>query len=70
MKKNSDICNYKKSEMEEILKERLLKWRIQETVEEGLLHKKAVVAVPANLLSALEDITDQSGKASIKDLQA
>ena len=65
-----DICLYRNEELVAIYKERQLKWRIQEAVKEGLFAKKARIQVPTNLLNDLADIIDESGCASIKDLEA
>ena len=62
------ICVHKKTQIQAIINERQLKWRLKEFIDEAQFNKQSVVSIPEDLLIVLKDIVDSHGKVSVKDL--
>ena len=67
-KKVEELCLYKQKQIDEIMKDRTLKWNLQELINDGTYAKLSKVAVPQNIQNEINNIVDDEGFSSIKDL--
>ena len=63
------VCKYKEKEIEEIFKEQVFKWKLEQLIQEGAIAKKKSMTVPTDLHEPLQEFLDENGNAFIKDLQ-
>ena len=63
------VVKYKEKEIQEIVRERSIKWKLQELISEGLYEKKSSIYIPDDLRDCLGSDVDENGLAQINNLK-